>query len=153
MNKEIILPSEIGSKIGSRSGLMECVRLGADEWNIWFEQYDGTGMEFVGTDEEVKEDIVISQNFGYDPITNIWKDKLRYQAGLIRDLANNFLLGAVDAGSFRNEIKRLASLIKPNTCSCWKCLGMSDPYADEAPETVDSSKGAEVVEKQKGGKV
>lgn len=144
MNEEIILPSEIGSKIGSReSGLIECVRLGVDDWNVWMEQYDGTGMEFGGTDEEVKQHVVVSQNIGYDPLTNVWKDKLRYQAGLISELANNFLLGAVDAGSFRNEIKRLASLIKPNTCSCWECLGMSDPYADEAPGNVE-------VEKQKG---
>jgi len=150
MNEEIILPSEIGSKIGSReSGLIECVRLGVDDWNVWLEQYDGTGMEFGGTDKEVKEHVVVFQNIGYDPLTNIWKDKLRYQAGLIRDLANNFLLGAVDAGSFRGEIKRLASVIKPITCSCWRCLGMSDPYADEPPECADSSKDAEV-EKQKG---
>jgi hypothetical protein len=143
MDKEIILPSEIGSKIGSRSGLMECVRLGVNDWQIWLEQYDGTGMEFGGTDAEVKEHIMVCQDAGYYPIANIWKDELRYRAASIRDLANNFLLGAVDAGSFRNEIKRLASLIKPAQCSCWKCLGMSDPYADEVPGNVE-------VEKQKG---
>ena len=110
MNERIILPSEIGSKIGSReSGLMECVRLAADDWKVWLEQYDGTGMEFGCTDAEVREHVIAFQNLGYDPITNIWKDKLRYHAGLIRDLAINFLSGAVDVSSFRYEIKRLAS--------------------------------------------
>lgn len=139
MTGEIVLPTETGAKIGSRSGLIECIKVGANDWTVWLDQYDGTNMEFSGTDEEVKTWVAECRKGGYDAITNVWEDKLRYQASIIHDLSSNFLLGAVSEGVFIGELKRLASLIVPNKCSCWNCLGMKDPYADDDNE-VDGEK-------------
>jgi len=130
----ITLPSEIGSKIGSRSGLIECTRLGPDEWEYWSDGYDGTGMMFGGSDADIKALIEECRTTGYDPMSNTWNDKFGYQVGLVKTLVDNYLAGTVDKGSFVGELKRLSSLMEPNRCACWKCLGMSDPYADDPPD-------------------